>query len=358
MKTYSAIGLMSGTSLDGVDIVYCTLTLQDTKWNYTILNTKSISYDDSFRKKLESAINLSATELLKLHHEYGIWLGEQTDIFIKENNIKVDFVASHGHTVHHQPQNKFTFQLGYGQDIANACGVQTISDFRSADVAIGGQGAPLVPIGDELFFSEYDFCLNLGGISNISYKREGKRLAYDIGLANMILNHIIQKIGKQYDENGTIASTGKVNTELLDSLNNLDYYKQPTPKSTGYEWFSSEVIPILDATNDDIANILCTSIYHVAQTVSNDIKKLADKSINKILITGGGAFNGFLMKVLSENLGVDFQIDISNRLLIEFKEALVFALMGALRLENKPNCLATVTGAQTNTSGGVIFNPN
>ncbi|NER15665.1 anhydro-N-acetylmuramic acid kinase [Spongiivirga citrea] len=358
MKTYSAIGLMSGTSLDGLDIVHCTLTENKSKWNYVIHHTKSISYDDSRRKQLKNAINFSATDLLKLHHKYGKWLGEQVDVFAKENKIKPDYVASHGHTIHHQPHNKFTFQIGYGQDLASACGIRTISDFRSADIAANGQGAPLVPIGDELFFGEYDFCLNLGGISNVSYKKDGKRLAYDIGIANMILNYIIQKTGKQYDDNGSVASSGVINRQLLDSLNNLDYYKQSKPKSTGYEWFLSDVIPILNRSNDSTANLLCTAVHHITQTVSHDIKELSNKPDNTILITGGGAFNGFLMQILSENLGNSFQIEISNKQLIEFKEALVFALMGALRLENQPNCLASVTGAKANVSGGIIFNPN
>ncbi|MFP2994495.1 anhydro-N-acetylmuramic acid kinase [Spongiivirga sp. MCCC 1A20706] len=355
---YNVIGLMSGTSLDGLDLVNCLIKETQAKWGYEILHTKSIPYDIAFQKTLKDAIHLPAINLLQFHHEYGRWLGKQIKEFTKENNIKANLVASHGHTIHHQPQNGFTFQLGYGQDIANISGLKTVADFRSADIASGGQGAPLVPIGDELFFGAYDFCLNLGGISNISYKKDGERYAYDIGLANMVLNHIIQKTGKAYDENGSLAASGTVNNQLLDKLNKLQYYQEKPPKSTGYEWFLEEVIPIVSGTTDSTKNMLCTAVHHICNAVSNDIKELSEKPKNSVLITGGGAFNNFLIQTLKQQLGPDFQVDTSNTQLIEFKEALVFGLMGVLRINNLPNCLSSVTGATSDVTGGVIFNPN
>ncbi|HUH45862.1 MAG TPA: anhydro-N-acetylmuramic acid kinase, partial [Arenibacter sp.] len=205
MKIYKVIGLMSGTSLDGLDLAYCHIWKTPTGWDFDLKKNHSIYYSAALRTKLKNAISLPAIELLQFHNTYGTWLGERTREFIETNRLDVHFIGSHGHTIHHRPQEGLTFQLGSGQHLANACGIKVICDFRSNDVALGGQGAPLVPIGDRLFFGAYDFCLNLGGISNISFERQGQRLAYDIGLANMILNHIAQKIQLDYDKDGNLA---------------------------------------------------------------------------------------------------------------------------------------------------------
>ena len=201
-KNYNVIGLMSGTSLDGLDLAYCKIQQTEDTYPYEIVQTKSIDYTPEMKSNLKNAIHLSALDLLDLNNSYGTWLGEQTKVFIKEEKLEVDFIASHGHTTHHQPQKGITYQIGSGQHLANACNHTVINDFRTNDLALGGQGAPLVPIGDMLFFKEYDFCLNLGGISNISFQKGNKRIAYDIGLANMILNHITQKIDVAYDKTG------------------------------------------------------------------------------------------------------------------------------------------------------------
>ncbi len=349
---------MSGTSLDGLDLAHCHIWQEETTWKFEIKETKSISYSSEMQEKLKNSIFLAADELLVFHNTYGTWLGEQAKAFIKVNNLEVDAIASHGHTTHHQPENGLTFQIGSGQHLANASGQKVVCDFRTNDVSLGGQGAPLVPIGDQLFFGKYDFCLNLGGISNVSLERNGKRIAYDIGLANMILNHITRKNGLDYDKGGQLARSGKVNPQMLEKLNALEYYKLPIPKSIGYEWFVEEVVPIIDSPQDSMENLLTTGVHHICEQVAIQIKNNSKKSKNTMFVTGGGALNDFLIETLQEKLGEIARVVGTEKKLIEFKEALVFALMGALRLENKINVLSSVTGAKTDSSSGIIFLPS
>lgn len=349
---------MSGTSLDGLDLAYCHIWKENETWKFEIRETKSISYSQGMQDKLKNSIFLPADELLIFHNSYGTWLGEQAKEFIEEYNLEVDAISSHGHTTHHQPENGLTFQIGSGQHLANASGQKVVCDFRTNDVALDGQGAPLVPIGDKLFFGKYDFCLNLGGISNVSFEKEGKRIAYDIGLANMILNHITRKNGLDYDEGGQLARNGNINSLILEKLNALEYYKLPIPKSIGYEWFVEEVVPIVDSTEDSMENLLCTGAHHICEQVAIQIKPHIKKPKNTLFVTGGGALNNFLIETLQEKLGRDIEVAITEKKLIEFKEAAVFSLMGVLRLENKINVLSSVTGAKRDSSSGVIYLPN
>lgn len=358
MKTYKIIGLMSGTSLDGLDLCYCHITKDVDNWSFEIVETKSISYSDDMQSELKNSIYLKADALLQFHNTYGTWLGQQAKQFISDKKLDVDYIASHGHTTHHQPKNGFTFQIGSGQHLANESNSKAICDFRTNDVALGGQGAPLVPIGDQLFFGKYDFCLNLGGISNISLEQKGKRIAYDIGLANMILNYITRKINLAYDKGGELARSGSINQNMLDRLNGLKYYLLPYPKSIGYEWFVEEVVPIVDVTDDTTENLLYTSIHHICEKIAQQIKLNSTGSESSLFVTGGGALNHFLIEVLQEKLGKSVKVVIPEKELIEFKEAVVFALMGALRVEQEINVLKSVTGAKRDSSSGVLFLPN
>lgn len=357
MKKHRVIGLMSGTSLDGLDIVYCHIWKTPLQWEFEILRTKSISYSETMARKLKNAIHLPADTLLILNNTYGTWLGKETQLFIDEHHLEVDFIASHGHTIHHQPESGMTYQIGSGQHLVNASGHTVICDFRSNDVALGGQGAPLVPIGDQLFFNAYDFCLNLGGISNISFEKEGQRIAFDIGLANMVLNHITQKSGLAYDKGGELAKKGTIHQELLDGLNALEYYQRPFPKSTGYEWFLEEVVPLIDRTDTSMENLLHTCIHHICTQIALQVKRNTTQKESRLLVTGGGALNHFLIQLLQEKLGSSVKLIIPSTALIEFKEALVFALMGVLRMEREINVLAAVTGASKDSSSGVVFLP-
>ncbi len=358
MKTYTILGLMSGTSLDGLDLAHCQFIKTQDRWEYQILAHKSIPYSKQMRTALKDAIFLKAEDLLQLNNSYGTWLGEQARSFIEDHRLQVDAIASHGHTTHHQPDKGFTYQIGSGQHLANACGLKVICDFRTNDVALGGQGAPLVPIGDQLLFGQYDFCLNLGGISNISFDLNGIRIAYDIGLANMILNHITRKIGLDFDRGGALARNGKRNEAMLSKLNQLEFYTLPPPKSIGYEWFVEKVVPIVDATDDNTENLLHTAVIHICAKIFDQIKRHQKSKGQTMLVTGGGAWNDFLIETLQQDLGQDTKIVLPSSVLIETKEALIFALMGALRLEHQINVYASVTGARRDSSSGVLYLPS
>ncbi|MDE3743563.1 anhydro-N-acetylmuramic acid kinase [Maribacter polysaccharolyticus] len=358
MNIYKVIGLMSGTSLDGLDLTYCHFTKTLDRWDYKIVKTRSVAYSKKMEAQLKDSISLSADQLLIFNNNYGEWLGKEVKSFIADNHLKVDFIASHGHTTHHQPENGLTYQIGSGQHLANTCGYKVICDFRTNDVALGGQGAPLVPIGDRLLFGEYDFCLNLGGISNISFEKNGQRIAYDIGLANMVLNHITLKIDLKYDKGGALAQSGKINEKMLKALNTLEYYRLPYPKSTGYEWFMEKVVPIVAATDDRIENLLHTCIHHLCEQIAIQVHNTKSPSESSLFVTGGGALNDFLIATLREKLGKEVKVVVPSGELIENKEALIFALMGVLRMEREINVLSSVTGAIRDSSCGVLYWPN
>ncbi|AWX43302.1 Anhydro-N-acetylmuramic acid kinase [Flagellimonas maritima] len=357
MKKYKVVGLMSGTSLDGLDLAYCHLWQTNEHWEFSIEFTKEVQYGEKMRDYLKNAIYLTENDHAQLHKDYGVWLGEQVKYFIEENNLEVNFISSHGHTSHHRPEDGFTFQLGDGQLLADTCNKQVVCDFRTEDVSLGGQGAPLVPIGDRLLFHQYDFCLNLGGISNISFEKEGHRIAYDIGLANMPLNFITEKMGLAYDEGGKLARSGNLDTVLLQKLNQLEYYKLPYPKSTGYEFFTEQVVPLIEASNISDVDLLHTFIHHNCEQIAKDVHEHKSGSNQTILVAGGGALNIFFIDTLKEKLGPDIKVIVPPKKLVAFKEALVFALMGALRLEEKINVLSTVTGAKRDSSSGTVYHP-
>lgn len=344
------IGVMSGTSLDGVDLVYVQFDNQDYK-NFKILFCETISYSKKWKSDLQNAINFSSEKLHALDISYGRLLAEKINIFIKKNNLKkVDFIASHGHTILHQPENGITLQIGNGQEIADKTKQKVVCDFRTQDVKLGGQGAPLVPIGDELLFSEYDYCLNLGGFANVSFNKDDERIAFDICPVNIVLNRYAQKLGLEYDDKGKIASTGTFLMQLESDLRMLDYYKEKPPKSLGLEWVLKEIIPRLESSKRKPQDILRTFTDNAAWAIAKVFPKNAT-----VLVTGGGAFNDYLIKKINQNKNIE--IIIPSKELINFKEALVFAFLGLLRVDNQVNCLKSVTGAEKNHSSGEIFKP-
>jgi len=357
MKQFRILGMMSGTSLDGLDLALAELNQQHGQWNYRLLATRGLPYDPALRERLEASIAWPAADLLAFHAEYGAWLGSQARKFLEATGLEADAVASHGHTIHHQPGRGFTFQLGCPQGLALACGLPVVGDFRSLDIALGGQGAPLVPIGDRLLFGAYDFCLNLGGISNISFEREGRRIAFDIGIANMLLNPLSRAAGLQYDAGGSLARGGQLIPGLLHALNALPYYRQPFPKSTGYEWFSAEIRPLLEAHPDQPENLLRTATEHIAGQVAAQVLQLSGGKPVQVLVTGGGAFNTYLLERMREKAGERVEWVVPDGELVNYKEALVFALLGALRLQGETNVLASVTGASRDSCSGVLYLP-
>ena len=341
---------MSGTSLDGVDIAYIKFDFE-TSFHFKILKTVTIPYNSHWKKALKNGFHLSGEALTKLDADYGIYLGNTLNKFISENSIKnIDFIASHGHTIYHNPSESYTLQIGNGPYINTITGIKTICNFRTQDVALGGQGAPLVPIGDELLFSEYEYCLNLGGFSNISMNKNNLRVAFDICPVNIVLNHYVSKLNLEYDDKGILASEGIIEKNLLKELNSLSFYNATTPKSLGYEFIIKTIFPIIDAYKLEIKDILRTFVEHIAQQIA---KKIESNSSKKMLITGGGAYNTFLIERLKSYTKT--QLIIPEKMLIDYKEALVFGLLGYLKNENKNNCLKSVTGARTDHSSGMIY---
>lgn len=345
---WHAIGLMSGTSLDGLDICYSKFTLKNNHWDFEILIAETIPYPKTWEDNLKNAISLPSEKLLELNSEYGFYLGDKVQEFItKHNLIAIDVIASHGHTVFHQPEKKFTLQIGDGRAIKIKTQLPVIYDFRSEDVLMGGNGAPLVPIGDHLLFSNYDACINIGGFSNISLEYKKQRIAFDICPVNIILNKYAQNLGKNYDDKGNLAKKGNISSNLLNTLNNLDFYTLSHPKSLGIEWCKENIFPLLENIPD--LDILATFTEHAAIQISNVINTY---SLNNILFTGGGSYNEFLIERIKTK--VKGQIIIPNSKIIDFKEALIFSFMGILKLNGQNNILASATGSPKDHSSGII----
>ena len=352
-ETYNVIGVMSGTSLDGIDLARINFSIENEKWSYEILESETVSYSNDWLNKLKVAVEFSSEELTKLNDDYTDYLGNIIKSFTDKYEISnLDAVCSHGHTILHQPQNGFTLQIGNLPKIAEIINQKVVCDFRVQDVQLGGQGAPLVPIGDRILFSEYDYCLNLGGFSNISFESNNKRIAFDISPVNTVLNFYANKSGLDYDDKGKISKSGKINLELLNELNALDYYKKSFPKSLGFEFVKKIVLPLIENYSIAIEDKMNTFTEHVAIQTSLAL----ENKTGKILITGGGAYNDFLIERMQFHLP-NIEIIIPDNKTLEFKEALIFALLGVLKLRNEINVLSSVTGAKQDHSTGIIFIP-
>ncbi len=356
-NNYNVIGLMSGTSLDGIDLAHIKFSLIESKWNFEIIESETIDYSQSWLNQLKSAINFSEIELEKLNIAYTKLLATTISTFIEKHKIaNLDAVCSHGHTILHQPQNGFTLQIGNLPEIATLTNQTVVCDFRVQDVKLGGQGAPLVPIGDRILFSEYDFCLNLGGFSNVSFEQKDKRIAFDISPVNTVLNFYANKLGLKYDDKGQLSRTGKINTNLLNELNTLDFYQQKYPKSLGFEFVKESVLPMIEQYEIPVEDKMRTFTEHVAlQTaLALDCVETRKNQKRRLLITGGGAYNDYLVERIQHHLP-EMKIVIPTANILEFKEALIFALLGVLKLRNEINVLSSVTGAKMDHSSGEIY---
>ena len=350
MSVTTAIGIMSGTSLDGVDLAYCVFDKKEGQWQYEIIKAITVEYDDEWKDKLINAPKLSAENLVKLDYEYGHYLGRLVSAFAERQNLNPNIVASHGHTIFHNPKENYTLQIGNGSALKSHLSCPLVFDFRSQDIALGGQGAPLVPIGDKLLFSKYDACINLGGFANISLEINDERIAWDIGPFNLVFNYLAQQKGFEYDKNGDTAKSGNISIKLLNKLNSLDYYSQSHPKSLGREWLEEVFIPIIESSELSIEDKMRTCAEHI----SLQIAKSLSENNKEVLFTGGGAFNRFIMQLIKEK--TNCKINIPDELLINYKEALIFAFLGVLRINNEVNVLSSVTGAARNHSGGSLIN--
>ncbi len=338
-------------ALDGVDLAHLQFHIINQNWSFEILYCETIPYSESWLQELKSAVNYNQHQLLELNQNYTQLLGQIIATFIEKHQIKnIDAVCSHGHTILHQPQNGFTLQIGNLPEIAAYCKQTVVCDFRVQDVKFGGQGAPLVPIGDRILFAAYDYCLNLGGFSNVSFETDGKRLAFDISPVNTVLNFYANQLGFEYDDKGKKAQSGKLHLDLFDALNVLDFYQKPFPKSLGFEYVKEVVLPLIESYSITIEDKMHTFTEHVALQIA---LALPSKK-GKLLVTGGGAYNDFLIERMQYHLP-QMEIIIPNTKILEFKEALIFGLLGVLKLRNEINVLSSVTGAKHDHSSGEIY---
>lgn len=353
---YIATGIMSGTSLDGMDIACCSFKQESGNWSYRILQAATIAYSENWKQKLRKADRLSVSGLMDLHYAYGKYIGETVRTFLKKHNIQhCGLIASHGHTILHQPDKGYSFQLGSGAAIAAETSCTVVCDFRSLDIALGGQGAPLVPAGDKLLFGDYALCLNLGGFANISFdNQKGDRIAFDICPLNYVLNHMVKtrRPSLDYDPEGSLGRSGKTNSTLLKQLNALPYYAQSGPKSLGAEWVDEYIRPLIHAADLPLNDALRSFYAHVVEQIHNSIPHTFGE---RLLVTGGGAHNTFLMELLTEKFKGSPALIIPDKATIDFKEALVFAFLGLLRMHGHTNCLATVSGCKYDHTGGAVY---
>ena len=340
---YNVLGVMSGTSLDGIDFALCTFS-KNKYWQISIKKTRTIKYTKYWKRKLGELHKKDKNEISRTDVEYGKLIANEINKFII--NEKIEIIACHGHTIFHQPENKYTLQIGDGKTITRKTGITTVNNFRNLDVELNGQGAPLVPIGDLYLFTDYKYCINLGGFANISIKNN-RIQAYDICPANIVLNKICKSIDTEYDDNGNNARKGKIIPILLEELNKLEFYKSSKPKSLSREWVLEHIQPLI--TNDKPQDLLHTFCEHIAIQISRNLKD------GSALLSGGGAFNSFLVERIKHHS--TSKIIIPNNTIINFKEAVIFGLLGVLKVRNEVNCLRSVTGADKDNCGGIIHEP-
>lgn len=347
MNKVIVIGVMSGTSLDGLDLCQCVFNKKDLS-DFKILNSVTYEYPKKILNKLKDIFKKNSSEIDEIDDQYGVFIGKSVNRFISEYKInKVDLISSHGHTVFHQPKNGRTLQIGSGKLIQKITNLKTVNNFRTQDLSMNGQGAPLVPIGDKILFSKFKYCLNLGGFVNVSIKSRNKIIAYDICPLNTVLNFYSKKIGYEYDKNGSLSKQGAINSDMFDELNKLNFYSKKNPKSLGIEFVKEVLFPLINKHQINYSDVLATYIKHVAFQIKKNIN-----DEEKVLLSGGGSFNKTLIQNL-ENYNINYTIP--ENTIINFKESLIFALLGYLKINNETNCLKSVTGASRDHSSGDIF---
>jgi anhydro-N-acetylmuramic acid kinase len=358
---YRALGLMSGSSLDGLDLCYVYLQEASGKWNYEIVKADCYPYPIEWSDKLKHAIDLPAKDYALLDIEYGHYVGSLVNRFLNEYGLlfQVQLIGSHGHTTFHMPEHKMTAQLGDGSAIAAETGINVVSDLRAMDLALGGQGAPIVPIGEKLLLGDFDFFLNLGGIANISIHDKTSNAvtvtAFDVCPANRVLNLLSNQVGKEYDEGGAIARSGHVQEQLLARLEQLEYYAKPYPKSLANDFGTDVVYPIIRQAGCTIPDAMRTMVEHIVSEIRKSIRSTS-LTQGQLLATGGGALNIFLVERLKEVLkDLNVEVVIPEENLIKYKESLIMALMGVLRWREENNVFCSVTGASRDSIGGAVW---
>ncbi len=366
MSEFYVIGLMSGTSLDGLDLAYCRFEIDegaariainegtgDSGVRFELIATETVSYSTEWTHRLAALDKASALDYALAHAELGHFFGVCVREFMMRHPGRVDFVASHGHTVFHQPQRGLTAQIADIDAIAAECGVAVVGGFRTMDVALGGQGAPLVPVGDRLLFGQYEACLNLGGFSNISFECRGRRWAFDVSPCNMALNDIARRMGLAFDKDGAIARGGHLEPFMLGDLDKLPYYAALPPKSLGKEWYDKEFVPVVEYALDNglcYEDVMATLVEHIAHQVGKAVWRTG---VSSMLLTGGGAHNGYLVERMRK-MCIECELTVPEPAIVDYKEAILFALLGCLRVIGLPNALASSTGAKTNSVSGLL----
>lgn len=357
-----AIGLMSGSSLDGVDLAAADFFLEDGRLkNWELKAAQTFPYQEEWIQRLSQLPFANALSYAHTHAQLGLLFGDMIQRFIAQHSLQPDLIASHGHTIFHHPEKQMTAQIGEGAAIASATGYTVVSDFRAQDLANGGQGAPLAPLADRHLFPGHDFYLNLGGIANISCNTGSKIVAFDLAAANQVFNALAQSIGQPYDEDGKIAASGQLLEDLLQKANQNPYYQLSYPKSLDNQWVKQEVCPLYLNAQGSVEDRMHTAVCQLAQQCQQAIQQIVqqesfDKVSYELFVSGGGALNSFLLEKIREYTNRDRQVHlvIPDRSIIEYKEALLMGLMGVFRLEHIPNCLSSVTGASRNAVGGAI----
>lgn len=358
---YRALGLMSGSSLDGLDMALVEFEEIGGKWNYTILNSDCASYPDEMKERLKHSTELNAPDYLQLNVDFGRLIGNLVNDFINKNDLayKIQLIALHGHTTFHIPQKGVSAWLGNPADVAAITKINVVSDLRAMDVALGGQGAPIVPLGEKLLFPDFNYFLNIGGIANISILKNDKKIAFDVCAANKVLNMLAEQTGAGYDKDGAIAAAGNVSTALLTELNRLEYYKQPYPKSLANNFGIETVYPIVNAAPVSLEDKMRTYVEHIVTQISyaiNDASQRNPSETEKLFITGGGALNSFLVKRLTAVLKqYNIEVFVPEKETIDNKEALIMALLAVLRWREENTVMNEITGAARPSIGGAVW---
>ncbi len=355
-KRYYLIGIMSGTSLDGLDVSFATYNLENGRWSCHLSASKTYNYKPELAQRIQNAPKSTALELTRLDRDLGDFIGEKINTFIEEKNIdrqKIHAIASHGHTVFHQPEERLTLQIGCGTSISTTSSLPVINNFRLKDVRLNGQGAPLVPIGNRLLFdNENRIYLNIGGFANLSYYTKNKQLGYDLCPVNFVLNALCQKLELPYDLNGDIARSHEIDLPLLEKLNALSRYQILDKKALGSEWVEAKVMPLLETDKSSIKQKIATYTEHAAQQIVNYLHEI---KVNEVELSGGGTHNSFLVDRIANHF--NGTVILPEKEIIDFKEALIFGFLGALYLDKQHNCLKEITQADRDSIGGILHLP-
>ena len=353
---------MSGSSLDGLDIAYCQFSTINEQVEWKLLQAETIAYPQRWITRLGKLPYQNALIFAKTNTYFGHFMGELVNDFIRRHNVEPDFIASHGHTIFHFPDKRMTTQIGDGGALAAITGFPVINDFRTQDIAIDGEGTPLAPAADRYLFPKHDFYMNIGGISNITCNVNGRYIAFDISPANQALNFLAEQLDLEYDKDGEVARSGKMDAELLAALNDFDYFEKSYPKSLGNDWIREQFIPTFIRFDSSWEDKLHTATHQIASQTAKAMQAICEKEgLNKpkydLFITGGGALNKYLIECIQAatvQVGINTTIKLPSKSIIDFKEAILMGLLGILRVENRPNCFKSVTGARRDTIGGAV----